>query len=43
MEWLAKPQMVSSHKTQILILLVIADTFKKPAAKLRRKTKVRNT
>ena len=27
MEWAANPQMVSSHKTEILILFVIVDIF----------------
>lgn len=27
MEWQAKPQMVSSHRTEILILLVIVDKY----------------
>jgi hypothetical protein len=42
MEWAANPLMVSSHRTEILILFVITDIIKS-AAKVRQINKVRNT
>ena len=42
MECAANPQMVSSHRTEILILFVIVDIIKL-AAKVRQINKVRNT